>query len=164
MSEIIFWILENLSWMSLSIIKFLITPSAMVLSGDCLWYEIIIVTTIGASLGVLLFYFFGKLIFSLWNLHKTKLIGKFSSKTKREKVKPNSKRHRRIIAFKNRYGINGLLFLSFLISVPISSVLAAKYFGNDRLVVLKLCFAFLCWSIVLTLGTLLVVHFIDFDL
>lgn len=153
MSEIILWILSNMSWMLLSIVKFLITPSVMMGAGY-VWYEVVLVTTLGASIGVVLFYFFGKLLFNLWNRHKSNLLGK-----KTRISKPSSKKNRRIIGFKNRFGIMGLLLLSVLISVPISSVLAAKYFSNDRIVVLKLCAAFFCWSIVLTLGTHLVIHY-----
>jgi len=153
MTEIIFWILTNISWMLLSIVKFLVTPSAMIVNGY-IWYEVILVTTLGASVGVVLFYFFGKILFTLWNKHKSNLLGK-----KQKKGKPSSSKQRRIIGFKNKFGIKGLLLLSVLISVPISSVLAAKYFSNDRLVVLKLCAAFLCWSIILSLGTLGVIHY-----
>jgi membrane protein YqaA with SNARE-associated domain len=152
MSEIILWIFTNMSWMLLSIVKFLITPSVMVGAGY-VWYEVILVSTLGASIGVMLFYFFGKLLFNLWNRHKSNLLGK-----KKKTSMPSSKKNRRVIGFKNRFGIMGLLLLSVLISVPISSVLAAKYFSNDRLVVLKLCAAFFCWSIVLTLGTHVVIH------
>ena len=125
-------------WCIMSIVKFLVTPSIMV----GLDYSVIFticVTTAGAAIGVHIFYHMGRMIFA-W-LDKRKVI-------KKKKVITPMKR--KIVSFKNDYGFVGLLVVSGVISVPIASVLVAKYFDRGKAYVWLLTCAFAIWSVLLT--------------
>ena len=58
---------------------------------------------------------------------------------------------RRIVRWKNTMGFKGLLLVSGLISVPIASVLGAKYFRDQPAGKWLLMMAFVLWAGVLTL-------------
>ena len=58
------------SWLVMSIVKFVITPSLMTAKGFEPW-EILLVTISGAVVGVMLFYHTGKAIFSWWSTLKS---------------------------------------------------------------------------------------------
>ncbi len=138
-------ILGYIGWVLMSILKFVITPSLMIAAGYS-WWEVIIVTTIGAVIGVLLFYNAGKAIFTWWS--------KFRANSKRQntsnkKPKP-TKGKRKFILFKDKYGLPGLILISGALSVPISAVLGAKYFRHNKKTPLYLIVAFMCWACFLT--------------
>ena len=127
-------------WGFWSIVKFIVTPSAMIVYGKSVLYTIF-VTSLGAAVGVQIFYHMGRLIFN-WI---------YKRKGKKEKIVTPMKR--RIVSFKNNFGIVGLLLICGIISVPISSVLMAKYFDKYRFSVWYLTIAFTIWSVVLTLSS-----------
>ena len=144
-SGIIAGLVSFLSWVAMSILKFIITPSLMIAAGYEPW-EIILVTFTGATLGVMIFYHTGKAIFTWWANIKSK--SKLSSsKTKKSVITPG---RRKFIQFKNQFGLIGLLLTSVLVSVPISSMLAAKYFNAQKNVTLYLILSFFTWAVVLT--------------
>ena len=134
------------SWLAISIVKFVITPSLMTAKGYEPW-EILIVTFSASIIGVLLFYYTGKAIFSWFSVLKSR-VGFFSGNKRKSVVTPG---RRRIIKFKERFGFTGLLIVSGLISIPIAALLGAKYFSNKNKTVLYLIFAFIAWACVLTL-------------
>ena len=137
------------SWLVMSIVKFVITPSLMTAKGFEPW-EILLVTISGAVVGVLLFYHTGKAIFSWWSTLKSK----FFSNNKRKAVVTLGRR--KFIQYKDKYGFTGLLIVAGLFSVPISALLGAKYFSNRQNTVLYLILAFVAWSCVLTFLSLCV--------
>jgi len=137
------------SWLVMSIVKFVITPSLMTAKGFEPW-EILLVTISGAVVGVLLFYHTGKAIFSWWSTLKSKF---FSNNKRKAVVTPG---RRKFIQYKDKYGFTGLLIVAGLFSVPISALLGAKYFSNRQNTVLYLILAFVAWSCVLTFLSLCV--------
>ena len=139
------------SWLVMSIVKFVITPSLMTAKGFEPW-EILLVTISGAVVGVLLFYHTGKAIFSWWSIFKSK--SKFFPNKKRKAVVTPGRR--KFIQYKEKYGFTGLLIVAGLLSVPISALLGAKYFSNRQHTVLYLILAFVTWSCVLTFLSLCV--------
>ena len=54
-------IVAYLGWVFMSIVKFLLTPSAMIVA-DYNWLEVIVTCSLGATIGILLFYNAGKTI------------------------------------------------------------------------------------------------------
>ncbi|MAO45764.1 MAG: hypothetical protein CL823_01295 [Crocinitomicaceae bacterium] len=123
-----------------SIFKFVLTPSAMIYYDEGV-LKTIIVTSIGAAVGVQIFFHLGRTIFSWWDAR---------GKKKKKTITPLK---RRIVGLKNKTGLVGILLISGLISVPISAVIVAKYYGDNKWSSWLLCVAFLVWSIVLTLGS-----------
>ncbi len=133
------------SWLAMSILKFVITPSLMTAAGYEIW-EILLVTFSGAIVGVLIFYHGGTAIFA-WLSGLKSRVTFFTSKKKKFVVTPG---RRKFIEFKGKYGFSGLLIAAGLFSVPISALLCAKYFNNKKNTVVYLIFAFFTWSSVLT--------------
>lgn len=131
-------------WILISILKFLITPSLMITAGYN-WIEVIITCSIGAIIGVLLFYYAGKSIFTWWKFFRS---SHFQVKASKKRVV--SKRKRQFINFKDKYGLLGLILVSGLISVPITAVLGAKYFSKNSKAPIYLISAFFGWACLLT--------------
>jgi len=137
-------IIAYIGWVLMSILKFVITPSLMIAAGYH-WIEVVVTCSLGATIGVLLFYYAGKAIFIWWKQFRA---SHFQVKASKKRVV--SKRKRQFINFKDKYGLLGLLLVSGLISVPISAVLGAKYFSKRRRTPLYLISAFLVWACLLT--------------
>lgn len=130
-----------LGFFFLAIVKFLFTPSAMFLAPneDYSFLTIVLTTSSGAALGVMICYGFGKKLFMY-----------FSKRAKRKGKKVFTPGRRRIVAIKNKYGIFGLMMICGLISVPISSLIASKYFHHKKATPYLLILGFFLWSLVLT--------------
>lgn len=114
----------------------------MVATGNYNYLEIVLFTSIGAAMGVFIFYHGGEIIFN-W-IDRVKPPKKATTKV------PSSKVKRMMIKVKNKYGIGGLMMLSGLISVPITAILAAKYFRRGSTSIAMLSMGFFIWSNVLT--------------
>ncbi|MDE0917153.1 MAG: hypothetical protein OSA04_02475 [Flavobacteriales bacterium] len=138
-------IVAYLGWVFMSILKFLITPSLMIAAGNN-WMEVMVTCTLGATIGILLFYTAGKSIFSWWKRVKA---SSRNNKTPK-KTRLITKRKRQFIQFKSQYGLVGLMLVSVFISVPITAVLGAKYFSHNRNTPIYLIAAFVLWGCVLT--------------
>jgi hypothetical protein len=136
------YFLRVIGWWSLAIVKFLFVPFGMLLKPDVgeEWsvLEAILVSSTGAALGVFIFFHFGEIIFS-WLAHHLNT-----------KKRIFTKRNRWFIRIKHRWGLNGLLVISGLISVPIASVIGAKLYRHNSTALPKLIIAFFCWSIFLS--------------
>ena len=126
-------------WCFMSIVKFLVTPSIMVGLNYSVLFTIC-VTSLGAAIGVQIFYHMGRMIFAWFDKRKGK----------KKVVTPM---RRRMVGFKNNYGLVGLLFISGIISVPIASVLVSKYFDKSKMKLWYLTAAFVIWSVVLTIAS-----------
>ena len=128
-------------WQFAAVVKFVVTPSAMVAAGHTFWAAWGI-TSVGASSGVALFWHFGK-----WWLQWMEKRWAQSEKP----VKVFTPRRRRIVRLKNGLGLPGLLVLSGLISVPLASVIGAKYFRDTPGAMPLLMLAFVTWAAAITL-------------
>lgn len=133
------YIFELLGWWSLAIIKFLAVPWLMILGAGKGFIETVLVATTGAAIGVYLVSFFGD-----------KLFHYLSSRAIRRGIKVFTSSRRRLVRIKTKYGLRGLMVLGGLISVPITSLLATKYFHHERHFRLKVVFGFFIWAIVLS--------------
>jgi hypothetical protein len=136
------YFLKIVGWWLLTIVKFFFVPFGMMLKpqvGEA-WSlaEVIIITSSGAALGVFVFFHFGEFIFN-WMSHHLKSSRKIFTK-----------RNRWFIRLKWRYGINGLMAIAGLISVPIASVVAAKLYRHNPNALPKMIIAFFLWSVVLS--------------
>lgn len=127
-----------LGWWVAAIAKFVVTPYAMMFAPrDWSFMEIVVITASGASLGVFIFYNFGEQIFRWIERHRKHPPKRFN-------------RFNRFIAkIKAKYGLKGLLLICGVISVPIASLLAARYFRSNTTLPL-LIMGFWIWTILLT--------------
>ena len=90
-------IVAYLGWVLFSIVKFLLTPSAMIVAGYN-WMEVIVTCSLGATIGILLFYKAGKPISSWWKRVKASYLNIKPPKKKRFVTK----RKRQFIQFKKQ--------------------------------------------------------------
>ena len=56
----------------------------------------------------------------------------------------------RIVFIKNKFGLIGFIAISAIISVPITSLLAAKFFKHNKFTPLWLICGFMVWSLILS--------------
>lgn len=132
-------LVELIVWLFAAIAKFVVTPSLMIARGWSFGVTVL-VSSLGAALGVLVFYYFGKWLMRKW--------GEFRGQ--KEPKRPFfTPRKRRLVRFRRRFGMWGLLTISGLISVPIASVLAAKYYQRDDRMPWILIAAFVVWAAIL---------------
>ena len=135
-------------WQLAAVVKFVVTPSAMVAAGHSFWAAWGI-TSSGALIGVVLFWHFGKWWMRWMESRWADADGS---------VKVFTPQRRRIVRLKNGLGLPGLLFLSGLISVPFASVIGAKYFRDTPGAMPLLMLAFVLWAAILTFASWGVKH------
>lgn len=121
--------------------KILLAPGIMLAAGYGV-VKAMIVTYIGSLLGAIVFYYFGVSIFSWID----KILG-----NKQNKKIIFSRKARAMVKVKIRYGIIGLASLSPIISIPISSLIVAKFFPGKHKVVGVYAVVLIPVSIILTL-------------
>ena len=128
-------------WGLTAIVKFVVTPSLMVAAG----FNVLstwLTTSVGAAIGVWGFWDFGKWWFQ-W------IEERLGSRTDRGK-RVFTPQRRRIVRWKNTLGWTGMLLISGLISVPVASVVGAKYFREEPGAKFQLMLAFSVWAALLS--------------
>ena len=130
-----------LLWGLTAVVKFVVTPSLMVAAGFSGW-SAFLTTSLGAAIGVGGFWNFGK----WWFRWFEERLGPRSDRGK----KVFTPQRRRIVKWKNRMGWSGVLIISGLISVPLASVLGAKYFRDQPGAKYQLMLAFTSWAALLS--------------
>lgn len=133
-----------LSLFLLSAVKLFFAPGAALAAGYNFW-QTFLITGSGGVFGVIVFYFFGHLIFSFWeNIRHRRYARKGLLVPPRRSF---SRRNRFIVTFKEKFGIIGLALVTpALLSIPVGSVVAARfYYGNKRTLPL-LIFSTLGWA------------------
>ncbi len=126
-------------------IKFILSPGAMVVAGYTL-LESIITTSIGAIIGVTIFFFAGEKIMDALE----KLFRLVFKRKKKKRV--FNKTNRFIVKMKNSNGLFGLALLCVILSVPVSGILAGKYFREPLKTLPVLYLSFTTWSVLLSLA------------
>jgi hypothetical protein len=144
-----FW--EIFGLVLLSSVKFLFAPSVAIGAGFG-YLQTIVITYCGGCLGILFFYFFG-----------TFMMRKFSKKTVSEnrKKKIFTPTNKMIVKIKSKYGLIGLSFITpAIISIPVGTILAAKYFRKNPKTLSYLLTSLFIWCLFLsTLSYLLKASF-----
>ena len=109
--------------------------------------ETLFYTNIGGLIGIIVSIFLSKGIIYLWNLHKFK-----KQKTRKNRRKTFTKRNRRLVKLKAKYGMAGIAILTpVLLSVPLGTFLTAKYYGHKKDSYLYLVLGQVAWSFVITM-------------
>lgn len=112
--------------------------------------ETMIYMAIGGCIGALVFFLLGKTVLEWFRKRYVR-----KSIERADKGMPAKKiftrTNRAIVRIKSRYGMLGLvIFTPPILSIPITSLLAAKYFKHDRRTLPSLIGSILVWSVVLT--------------
>lgn len=134
------YLVKVAGWWLLSIFKFLFAPFFMMFdpTAEWMWWEVVLITSSGAALGAFLFFHAGERIMNSW----MRIFGK-----PKKIVTPF---RRRLIRIKQRFGIKGLMAVSALISVPVSSLIAAKFYRHKPGTLPMMIIGFALWSVVLS--------------
>lgn len=132
----------------LSATKFLFAPAAFLAAGYSPWLTIIL-NFFGGSFGSIFFLKLGQRIFSWW-------YGRFP----RKKQRLFSRSNRLLVQIKSNFGVFGIAFVLPIISVPISAILAAKYFMVNRRTILIFVGVCAFWSVLITLFSDNIIQFL----
>jgi hypothetical protein len=136
--------LEIISLMLLSTVKFLYTPIAVLALGYSP-IQTILITFSGGFFGLIVFKYFGRSIISLWkSLY-------FVKRRKKPAKRVFTKRNRKLVHIRKRYGLPGLAFLMPVFSIPVMVFIAVGFYGNDRRLIPVFPNVLYLWSVILTL-------------
>jgi len=109
--------------------------------------ETLLYTNIGGIIGAVVFVFFSDLLIKAYNNYWLESL-KFRKKARIV----FTKRNRRLVKIKTKYGLYGIVILSPLIlSIPVGSFLTVKYYGTHKSNILWLIAGQIFWSLVYTL-------------
>lgn len=145
----------------LSGVKFFFGP-ALSLKFGYSYFQTIITTTIGGSLGVFFFYYLSEYLIKQFNKYRLILKKTVSRKAKnhkrkrirliKKKQKKNfSRKNKLIITTKQKYGLWGIAFLTpVLLSIPVGTFLASRYYKNKKNIFIYLITSIICWSFIIS--------------
>ena len=110
------------------------------------WAKTLLFTNIGGVIGIVIFGLFSKLLIGLWVRYWPDKL-----KVKRKNRKIHTKRNRRIVLIKKKYGLAGIVILSpVLLSIPVGSFLITKYYGRNKVNYLWQMAGQIAWSLIYT--------------
>ena len=136
----------------LASVKYALTFPLAVYEFRFSFFETVLWLNVGGILGV---YFFGYLsdgALRLWNkLFRNRLRNLKSSYKKKKNKKVFTRRKRRIVHIKQRYGLTGIVITTpVLLSIPVGVFLVVRYYRLNRLKFLYLVASNIIWSIIYT--------------
>jgi len=112
--------------------------------------ETILWTNIGGILGIYFFAFLSDKVIIWWN--QTFRKKRKALKSKKKEKKTFTRKNRRIVRIKQRYGLIGIaLSTPFLLSIPVGTFLVIRYYRSSRVKFAYLIGANLIWSVIYTL-------------
>lgn len=131
-----------------SIVKFLLAAAVSYGFGHTFW-ETVLLLAVGGGAGTAFFYLLGARL--LDSLRLRALRRRAARMAKGLPPKPAFTRTNRfIVRSKRGYGLIGLALMPPILSVPVTALVAAKYFRHDRRTLPYLLTAVAAWSIVLS--------------
>lgn len=129
-----------------SAVKFFLAPGSSVALGFGFW-ETVVLTTTGGISGFFFFFYAGKWVIIQLGKLRDRIWG---PPEKKRYIKMN-RRVRMYVRVKNRFGLFGLAFFTpWLLSIPIGTMLAARFFPNNRYTIPAFITSVVFWSFVLT--------------
>lgn len=139
-------ILQILLVVILSATKFLTAPITSLNIGFG-YLETLIITSVGGLIGVTFFFYLSSAIMAL--------IARMSEKkTQKKATKPKRKftwKNKLIVHVKREYGLIGLAALTpTILSIPVGTFLAARYFRDPRMVITYLSASVIVWSVIVS--------------
>ena len=143
----------------LSGVKFLFAPPLSFELGFN-FLQTVLTTTVGGIIGVLFFFYLSEWVIRLYKkiwpriktfFAKPVLEAKPVIKTRKNK-KNFSKKNKFIVLTRRKYGLFGIAALTpVLLSIPLGTFLANKYYRNKKNVLFSLTISVVCWSIIVSL-------------
>lgn len=129
-------LVQIISVLGLSASKFIGAPILASVSYDFTFWQTFAVCTLGGWMGILVFVNLSDQIIKFFNRFKRKVGGKKFSWT-----------NKLIVKTKMNFGLKGLAIITpSLLSIPLGSFIAMRYFKSKRVVMLHLSISVLLWS------------------
>lgn len=127
--------------------KFAATFPIAVYAFKMSFFETILYTNIGGLLGILFFTLLSKGLLKMFDALWPK---KWRCKKKHHKT--FTKRNRRLVILKKKYGLPGIVILTpVLLSIPVGVFLNTKYYGKQKSSYLFLFLGQIVWSFIYTI-------------
>jgi len=144
-------LIQALSVVLTAMVKFLFAGLLSFSLGFDLWITMGL-TALGGCIGVIVFYFSGSWLVEWFRQRYVRRRDRFLAEG-RMPVRIFTRTNRWIVRVKHGYGFWGLAVVGPpILSIPVVSVLAAKYFRHDRRTLPVMLTAVLIWSVVLSVG------------
>ena len=106
------------------------------------YFESVLMLIIGGFTGISFFYYFSNWV--------NKMISKLFQKKKKKQV--FSKKVRRFINIKNKYGLIGIALITpIIISIPVGSFIASRFFSKKKHTLLVMFAGIVFWALLLPL-------------
>jgi len=120
------------------------------------FFQTIIWTNIGGILGIYFFAFLSDKIIQLWRSYVTPIFKRRHDRTSGFEANQNkkifTKRSRRVIRIKNKYGLIGIAASTpILLSIPVGVFLVVRYFGKKKIKFSYLIGSNIIWSFIYAL-------------
>ena len=132
-----------------SSVKFGLTFPLAIIEYNLGFMETILWTNVGGLIGILVFAFLSEQLLFLWRNYLWNFLQKLFN-ISREKVKTKkifTKKNRRIVKIKSKYGLAGIaLSTPILLSIPLGVFLTIRYFNHKKYKLLYLLGGNIIWS------------------
>lgn len=161
------FLIKQLSLLLISAVKFLVAAPASYLLGFSFMHTFISIF-FGGFMGVIVFFYFGKVLIYFFSKEFPLLIRALEQMTGlrfwfyadvARKKKIFSRRNRVIVRIRQRLGLSGIVILTpVLFSIPIGTFLTLKYFSKRKGVLAFLSLSVLGWSLLLSLITQVLIN------
>lgn len=146
-----------------SAVKFFIAPFLSFQLGYN-YLQTIIITTIGGIAGVFFFYYLSAILLKIFRRNWPEIKNFFSKSHLQPKTidagkakkpvksrKHFSRKNKFIVMTRRKYGLWGIAALTpTLLSIPLGTFLANKYYRNKKSVLFSLTISVICWSIIMS--------------
>lgn len=139
-------ILQILLVVILSGTKFLTAPITSLNIGFG-YGQTLLITSIGGILGIHFFYYLSAFIVFLYS----KVSSRFKPKKTVKKKRSFTWKNKMIVHVKREYGLIGLAAVTpIILSIPLGTFLAARYFHNPKKVIIYLSASVVVWSVIVS--------------
>jgi hypothetical protein len=139
----------------LASVKFVVGVPAAYAALHLGFFELILFAVVSGVFGVSVFIFLSDFLFKLWD----QFAYRYLPKKDPSKKKIFTKRNRRYVKLVKTYGLMGISLLTpTIISIPVGTILARRFFENRWQVYAYLCGSVVLWSIALSA----ILHFPSF--
>jgi hypothetical protein len=143
--------LHAITVMVAGVMKFMFSAAVSYKLGNG-YLETVLLTASGGSLGTLAFFLGGARVLEWFRLRRLRSMGRALARGKAPR-RVFTRTNRFIVRIKRGYGLQGLAFISPpILSIPLTSLLAAKYFRHDRRTLPMLLSSVVAWSFLLSLA------------
>ncbi len=130
--------------------KFAATFPLVILQFDFRFVETILWTNVGGIAGIYFFAFLSEKLLAWWK-RTFRRSGRHRKKDEKKEKKIFTRKNRRIVRIKRKYGLIGIaLTTPLLLSIPVGVFLVIRYYNTSKYKFLYLIASNLIWSVIYT--------------